>query len=124
MRVKSSIALLAALMAALLAPPALADSQSSQKRVITLSILAAGAENDMRITALEDGSASINIPDVGQFSFAVSFRKGDDKTVVVTISDPSTKPATELAKIDAPVAGKPVQSRTKPSFEIRVVSVK
>jgi hypothetical protein len=111
-------------MAALFASPVLAKFQSQQKHVITLAVLAPGMKSEMRLTALEDGSASAAFPDLGQFSFAMSFRKGDDKTVVVTVSDASTKPSTELGKVDVPVAGKPVQSKTKPSFELHIVSVK
>jgi hypothetical protein len=113
---------------AALAPSILAGAQAPPKRVVTLGILAPNAPKDARpvsIMTLEDGMAGMTVPDVGQFGFTPSFRKGDDKTVVVTIFDTSTKPGTELGSVDVVVGAKAaVQSKTKPSFGILVTAVK
>ena len=107
-----------------LTPSLLANLQTPPKRVVTLSILPPNAPKDAKpsqIMTLEDGTAGMNIPDVGQFAFTPSFKKGDSKTLVVTIFDASTKPSRELGKVDVLIGAKePVHSKTKPSFAIQV----
>ena len=107
----------------LMAPTGLMGLQAPQKRAITLGVRAESAVKESRITAVEDGSASIIVPEVGQFAFSPHFRKGDEKLIVVTISDPSSSPSRELGQVDAPVSGAPVRSKTKPLFELRVINV-
>ena len=117
----------AAITIAALTPSVLAGVQTPPKRVVSLGILPPNAPKDARPTqvmALEDGTASMGIPDVGQFAFVPSFKPGDDKTVVVTIFDAGTKPQTELGKVEVAVGGKvAVQSKTKPSFGLLILSV-
>ena len=103
-----------------------AIAQSPPKRVVTLSVLRPNAPRDARpsqITVLEDGLSTLSIPDLGQFGFTPSFAKGDGQTVIVTISDISTKPARELGKVEVIAGGKPVASKTTPVFTVGVTSV-
>jgi hypothetical protein len=109
-----------------LTPSILALVQSPPKRVVTLSVLRPNAPEDTRpslITALEDGMATLGIPDVGRFGFTPSFAKGDAKTVVITIFDASAQPARELGRVEVVVGDEPVESRTTPSFVIGVTRV-
>jgi hypothetical protein len=115
-----------ALVVTVVAPSVLAHSQTPSKRVVFLSILPPNAPADARpvqLTTLEGEMATMAIPNTGQFGFTPSFRKDDDKNVVVTISDTSANPARELSKVDVPIGGKPVASKTKPSFDIQVTRV-
>lgn len=115
-----------AVLVAVLAPSSLARVPSPPKRVVELSVLPANAPKDARpakVMTLEGEAGAVGIPDLGRFGFTPSFRKGDDKTVVVAISDMGSTPARELGKVDVPVGGKAVQSRTKPAFGIQVTQV-
>jgi len=115
-----------AMLLSLSAAPVIADRQASARRVITLSVLPESAPPDTRpnqIVVLEDGTATLNLPDLGQFGFSPSIRKDESQTVVVTISDTGAKPSRDLGSVDVPIGGKAVRSKTKPQFEIKVVSV-
>jgi hypothetical protein len=104
----------------------LALAQAPPKRVVTLGILRPNAPRDARpsqLTTLEDGMATLGVPDLGQFGFTPSFPKGDAKTVVVTISDAGSRPSRELGKVEVVVGGKAVASKTEPSFLIEVTRV-
>ena len=124
MRSKFLLPVLAFAVAGSLSSVGVAQSKAPQKRVITLGVLPEGATKDVTLTALEGGTGSIAVPDIGLFVFDLSFRNGDDKNLVVKILDGTAKPNKELGTVDVPVDGKKLKSKTKPSFEIHVVSVK
>ena len=122
MRRASTIGIIGLLLGCL-APSLTAAPQSAPRRVVTLGVIVPGAPQETRLTALEDGLATVAVRDVGRFGFSPSFVKGEEKTAVVTLFDVSTEPMIELGRVEAPVAGKAVESQTKPAFTIRVISV-
>jgi hypothetical protein len=105
---------------------ALAGIQAPKKRVVALGI-SSSAFPDMKnpqAMTLEGEMATIGIKDVGVFGFMPVAKQGDDKTMVVTIFDAAAKPATELGKVDVPIGGNAVAAKTKPPFNVKVLSVK
>jgi len=100
-------------------PPAAAAEAG--KRVVRLGIAnpTAGAP-EIQISTHEGEAASLALKDVGKFTLLPTMPKGNDKTVLVTISD--TDSGRQVDHVELAVAGKPVQPKTFP-LQLRVIAV-
>ena len=94
------------------------------KRVVVMAItVPKKGVPPITITTREGEAATLSIDGVGKIGFEPTFRKGDESTVIVTIFDVASSPSQKLGEAEVPVAGKPVQSKTSPSFGIQIVRV-
>ena len=72
---------------------------------------------------MEGQTATIGLPDGPTFGLIPSFQAGDDRTVVLSISDIKANPSRELGTVKAMVGGDWVASGTTPEFQIRISGV-
>src|SRR5262245_24273811 len=93
----------------------LAGVQATKKRAVAVSITtpAVPEAKGNQIMTLEGEMATVGVKDVGQFGFTPVAKPGDDETMVVTIFDAAAKPAAEVGKLEVPVGGDAVTSKTK-----------
>jgi hypothetical protein len=117
------MAFLLACVGCCLSLPSLSASAAAQdaKRVVRLGIAnptAGGPE--IQVSTHEGEAASLRLKDVGNFKLLPTLSKGNDKTVVVTISDAdSDKP---VDQVELPADGKPIQPKSFP-LKLRVIAV-
>jgi hypothetical protein len=77
----------------------------------------------LHVAAAEGDSATMDITDVGKFAFEPTFPKNDSTAVTVAIFDRGTTPKRRLGEVQLSAGGIAVQSKTSPSFGIRVLRV-
>jgi hypothetical protein len=77
----------------------------------------------MGVTTHEDETATLSVDGVGNFGFQPTIPKDDTNAVVVAIFDLGSTPSRRLGDVKVPIAGTVVQSKTTPSFGIRVLRV-
>lgn len=100
-----------------------AASGAPAARVIRLAITPPGKDAPTSVIAThENESVTVHVPDLGNFGFTPVIGS-DNRTVVVTIFDNRNDGHKRLGEVQAPVGGKVVQSKTEPSFGIKIVSV-
>jgi hypothetical protein len=96
----------------------------STKRVVVMAItVPKKGVPPISVTTREGETATLSVDGVGKIGFEPTFRKNDESTVIVTVFDVASSPSQKLGEAEVPVAGKPVQSKTSPSFGIQIVKV-
>jgi hypothetical protein len=122
-----AVALLGALtICSVAAQPAVPRSGISQakKRSVFLEItVPKKGVPPLQIAAAEGESATMDVTDVGKFAFEPSFPKNDSTVVTVAIFDLGTTPRHRLGEVLLTAGGNAIQSKTSPSFGIRVLRV-
>lgn len=106
--------------------PSVVSSSQATRRVVRMSVLPVNAPKDVQpsqVTTPEGEAGSVHVEGLGQFGFTPRLQAGNDKTVIVVITSLAKSPPQELGRIDVTVGGKPVKSKTTPSFEVQVISV-
>ncbi len=96
----------------------------STKRVVVMAItVPKKGVPPITLTTREGETATLSVDDVGKIGFEPTFRTNDESTVIVTVFDVASSPKQKLGEAEVTVGGKPVQSKTSPSFGIQVVKV-
>jgi hypothetical protein len=96
----------------------------SMKRVVQMAItVPKKGVPPINVTTREGEMATLSLDDVGEIGFEPIFRTNDESTVIVTVFDLASSPKQKLGEAEVTVGGKPVQSKTSPSFGIQVVKV-
>lgn len=92
-------------------------------RVIRLAVTPPGKDAPTTATATHENElVTVVVPNLGAFAFSPVIAS-DNRTVVVTIYDDRNEGHKVLGKVEAPIGGKVIQSKTTPSFGIKIVSV-
>lgn len=98
-----------------------AGAAQQAKRVVRIGVAnptAGGPE--IQVATHEGEAASLRLKDVGNFKLIPTFPKGDDKTVLLTISE--TDSDRQVDQVDLPADGKPIQPKKFP-LKVRVIAV-
>jgi hypothetical protein len=94
------------------------------KRAVFLEIaLPTQGAPPVRVAIREGEMATVEVADVGKFGFEPSLQKNQAAAVVVSIFDIAANPRRRLGDVQTMPGTKEVQSKTTPSFGIRVLRV-
>ena len=98
------------------------SQEAAPGRTIVLDIVVPTkpTERTMRVTTRENDAAVIEVADVGRFAFVPTVSNRSTTTVTVEILDDAQSPRKRLGDVIVELNGKPVQSKTSPSFRIGV----
>jgi uncharacterized lipoprotein YbaY len=100
-----------------------AGSQSTKRVVVMAITIPKKGVPPIIVSTPEGETATLSLDGIGKIGFEPTFRKSDGSTVIVTLFDVANSPSQKLGETAVPVAGKPVQSKTSPSFGIQIVRV-
>jgi hypothetical protein len=118
------LGVLGLLAAGLLVAPAVVGHVVAQTpRVIRFEITPPVKDVPKASVATHEGeAATMSVPDLGTFAFQPTL--GDDhKTVVVVIFDEGSQPHHRLGEVRATIGGPVAQSKTTPTFGVRILQV-
>ena len=99
----------------------LAQSAPPTRDVVMELTLPNGATPQLRI--VEGGTGTVELPGVGKFGFVPQWQDSNSNVIRVDVFDLNRTPQQRLGGTDAVVGGDRVQSKTKPDFGVRIVSI-
>ncbi len=99
-------------------------SQGATSHVFELEVVVSEKIPPLRATTKENEAARISVDGVGTFEFTPTLKKPSESVVEVVIHDAAETPPRKLGAVEVRVAGERVQTKTSPSFGVKVVRMR